>query len=90
MSMTKFIKNKYAKYSLVFLVFIFIGSSVLGRAQTINLNSVEIAKLQRLVQTDSSAAKRFSFFQKTADDSLNDSPDPISRIGVGESYASHS
>jgi hypothetical protein len=52
------------------------------KAQSISLNNDEIKKLQQLILADSSAAKQFSFLQKTADSALNDSAHAIETLAT--------
>ncbi|MGI9036558.1 MAG: alginate lyase family protein [Pyrinomonadaceae bacterium] len=60
------------------IIFTFLGGY--ANAQTISLSNPEVAKLQKLIQNDASAAKQFSPFLKLADESLQDAPDPIETI----------
>src|SRR5262249_48319367 len=74
-------KNPVKKLSIIVIsTFICAGLSIFGNAQTIALKDSEISKLKKLIQSDSSAAKQYSYFQKLADESLKDTPNPIEMI----------
>jgi len=50
------------------------------KAQYVSLNDAELGKLQKLASTEPSAKMRLNEMQKTADDALNDNPNPIDVI----------
>jgi hypothetical protein len=62
------------------LAIILAATCIFANAQIVSLNESEVARLKRLVQTDKSAAKQFSFFQKRADESLESESNPIEII----------
>lgn len=70
------------KRLLAFTIYAFVFAAAMFsvNAQTISLRTAEVIKLQKLVQTDESAAKQFAVLLKTADSALQDAPNPIETI----------
>jgi hypothetical protein len=58
----------------------FIAMAIAAEAQTASLNKKEIALMRKVFVTDKRYPKAFEEYQKTADQSLSDTPNPIATI----------
>lgn len=80
MKLLKLFERKNLLMKIFACAVIFTISSIFATAQSISLKDKEVAKLQRLVQSDKSAEKQFNFLLKTADAALQNAPNPIETI----------
>lgn len=63
------------------IIYIFVLATAISMsAQNISLKNTEVLNLQKLIQTDTGAAKQFNALLKIADASLMDAPKPIETI----------